>query len=224
MPVNFPVLNPTPYSFKSIFLALLFSLSAVLLRAQDFNTVVREYRLSYDSHPQSLVLTEYGDGYYFGYMEIKISKGRLFWTRFGRFWRDLWDIKTEELLHREVLPSDEVQKIMNRFHELGIEDLEICSAFGGECNQQWWCCGCPYTLITVRSGQKNKRYYYDAISPIEQEHREVSTTLKRVELLVTALLREFPYDEIFAEYRAKLPKGRYYWANGAGITILCKKK
>lgn len=149
----------------------------------------------------------------------------MFWTSFGKHWRDFWNIKAEELLHREVLPSNEVQKIMNRFYELGIEELQVCNPFSDECNPQWWCCGCPNTFITVKTRQKNQSYYYDAIFPLEQEHREVSELLKRVELIVTALLKEFPYEEMFVKCRSQLPKGRYYWFhNGVTATMLRKKK
>lgn len=207
---------------KFIYIVFLLLINISLTFSQENKK--RIYEISVINQPQSIELIEYENGKYYGNVITEITKGKWRTGWLNRTWKNLWKIKSKDIIDKNPINEEGVKKLMKELKENGIETIKKCSE-DEDCNNQMYLDGgtVGFKIITSKI---ERDYEFGEIYPLDEKNKEKIKLRFEAQNLLTILYKNIDLRQRFFDLFKRLPKGCYNWyqANGNMIVTIKNRK
>lgn len=164
--------------------------------------IKRAYEISPAQKPQKLVLLEFENQSYRGYIITELEH--------------LSEEQNIEIIDKHYLDSLNVQKLMSKLKQQGIEELESC--YNKKCGEYTNYHGGGYVSFKIEN-ESIREFRLRDIYPLTKNYKYVETNKVRrnAQMVLTTIFNYIDFSIELSNLMKKLPKGIYTWRpNGTG--------
>lgn len=174
------------------------------------------YKISVIDRPQTVELYKLYNGTYNGNIKTELIKGKWYSTWLGKTWRDIWNIKSKDIVINSAIDNKTVEYLISELKNNNIETLKEKCIKNNNCEKISFL---DYDVVyfEIKTKEKERNYSFAEIYPIKENYVEKLALRKQAQNLITILYNAIDLNNEYKIMFNKLPKGYYYYYTGNGV-------